>query len=64
MDVPLAPGATLNMGYRYLDYKKMDDTGVPFSTNNVPRADYYGKSAEGHDSTAHEISFGVKVDLK
>lgn len=64
MDVPLAPGATLNMGYRYLDYNKMGDSGIPFSTSNVPKADYYGKTPEGHDSTAHEISFGVKVELK
>lgn len=64
MDVPLAPGATLNMNYRYVDYNKMDDTGLPFATPEVPKADYYGKPANGNDQTAHEISFGVKVELQ
>lgn len=64
MDAPLAPGATLNMGYRYVDYNKVGDSGIPFSTPNVPKADYYGNAAEGHERSAHEISFGVKVDLK
>lgn len=64
MDVPLAPGATLNMGYRYLDYNKLNDTGLQFATDNLPNADYYGKPAEGTDQTAHEISLGVKVELK
>ena len=64
MDVPLAPGAKLNMSYRYLDYNKVNDAGLPFATTDVPKAYYYGKPAEGHEQTAHEISFGVQVDLK
>lgn len=63
MDVPLAPGTTFNMGYRYLDYNKVDDSGLSFATPDLPKADYYGKAAEGQEQSAHEISFGVKVDL-
>lgn len=65
VDVDLGPGAEFTMGYRYLDYGKLDDAGIPFNNDEaLPKADYYGKPANGQEQLAHELSIGVKVDLQ
>ena len=55
----------IDIGYRYLDYGKMDDGDLDFSAadGGLINLSATGRAKEALDQTAHEVSLGLTVAI-